>query len=371
MAHQGYPSAINPRIDIDKDLLRETLKHFDYYDVSDEDLENVYARIAELESVGETLPNVEPSYEEGDYQEDGVDGDVEQTREFVGGEYDRSEQFRKGNPLPAAHQQGLQDDAKAIEEMLRTEEEESLLMRERRKKVTHKDNAQGQRNINSAPRTSAGEPLVNNKGEYLHQQRFKPFIGLERKLASDELYNQDPSVYRPRSSSQAQRSYTGHVSQRPRSATMERAGRLSDRPPFDNNFSYPDPNDSSRHISRYTKESCFGTVPRLLTALPPNRSVLSRSASNVIYAHTDDRAYCSTTRGHPTPYNGFYRMSSQMYTSRASQRGTDLVKRGAQMRKSWDKDKFLTQKCRKDELWEVRRSMLEYRPPIGIHDGSL
>ena len=227
---------------IDEMILREALRKFGYHDASPEDLGRVKQRIAAMEE--------------------------EEKRTHEGSPAQSSQQHEP-------HDQPQPDE---LEEM---DEEEAVV-----------------------PNITRRDPAINEYGEYLHQQRFKPYLGLERRMAAEGATPTNPRP-RPQSHSPATR---------PRSAR-----------PF---------------------SSC---PPVVATSMPPNRALLTRHASNVIYAFTDDRAYCSTTRGHPTPYQP------------RKVPVTDPVRRGQQMREHWRRDNFLTQKGRKDDLWEVRRSMLGVR----------
>ena len=226
---------------IDESVLREALRKFGYHDATPEDLLRVKQRIAAMEQ------------------------DEERTQE--GG----SSPDGRSHHHPSAQVEEVEE---APRDEYEYDVEEAVIP-----------------SVDHRPRESR---MINEQGEYLHQQRFKPYLGLEKRIASSEN-SRPPSRSRPQS-----------------------AGRR----PF---------------------SSC---PPVVATSMAPNRALLTRHASNVIYAFTDDRAYCSTTRGHPTPYQPTKRPV------------TDPVKRGQQMRNHWRRDNFLTQKGRKDDLWEVRRSML-------------
>ncbi|CUG92981.1 Hypothetical protein, putative [Bodo saltans] len=80
----------------------------------------------------------------------------------------------------------------------------------------------------------------------------------------------------------------------------------------------------------------------------PRPSTAASMRSNVIYAFTGDRNYRPRVL---TPAGA---------QARPVARHSDPVTRGAQMRQVWKKDDFLSQRGRKEELWEVRRSMLSW-----------
>jgi hypothetical protein len=80
----------------------------------------------------------------------------------------------------------------------------------------------------------------------------------------------------------------------------------------------------------------------------PRPSTATSTRSNVIYAFTGDRNYRPRVL---TPAGA---------TARPVARHADPVARGAQMRQMWKNDDFLAQRGRKEERWEVRRSMLSW-----------
>ena len=104
------------------------------------------------------------------------------------------------------------------------------------------------------------------------------------------------------------------------------------------------PSDPCAPPSRKQHHQSWPTTPHHVPLQQHRTGTIfsSRSACNVLYAFTDHRS--------------FRHASSKVQPIRKSV--CDPVRRGQQFRDAWAQDRFLSQKTRTEERWEVRRSML-------------
>ena len=315
--------------------------------------------------------------------------------------------------------------------------------------TTHRRYADPYNNNNSSSAAPAPS-IVNARGEYRHQQRFKPYAGLERRIGAMEereraleeeriayaeavgareerrgglgfeeggeggLYAHD---YPPYSShhnphnpqqQQQQRNITfadendyrrpltapsaaasglgggGHVRARPFVHTASTGGGVPQRRPLTAASAAAGPNAAVPSRERGTAKTKapprqhggigsdpfgptfiagaaaadagplpYGDVRRNDSLLAPH-PFLTRHASNVIYSYTDNVRYRSASM----PAGGGVHRRAQPSGRPAS----DVVARGRAMRQQWARDAFLTQQGRKEDRWDVRRSMISIPP---------